>query len=114
MMLEAAKYSAMERLRDGGTVEIRALTPEEEPGLLAAIDRTSSLSMYRRFVGAKREFSEKERAFFVNVDFVSHVAEVRLVICDLSASPYLDHAGSAQTSVADADWAISDRQRCEP
>ncbi len=76
--------------------------------------RTSSLSMYRRFVGAKREFSEKERAFFVNVDFVSHVAEVRLVICDLSASPYLDHAGSAQTSVADADWAISDRQRCEP
>ncbi len=29
MMLEAAKYSAMERLRDGGTVEIRALTPEE-------------------------------------------------------------------------------------
>ena len=26
--------------------------------------------MYRRFFGAKREFSEKERTFFVNVDFV--------------------------------------------
>jgi GNAT superfamily N-acetyltransferase len=73
-MLEAAKYSAMERLRNGRTAEIRALTPEDKLGLLAAIDRTSSLSMYRRFFGAKREFSEKERAFFLNIDFVNHVA----------------------------------------
>ena len=35
--------------------------------------------MYRRFFGAKREFSEKERAFFVNVDFVNHVALVAVV-----------------------------------
>lgn len=78
-MLEAAKYSAMERLRDGRTVEIRALTPEDKPGLLTAIDHTSSQSMYRRFFGAKREFSEKERAFFLNVDFVNHVALVAVV-----------------------------------
>jgi GNAT superfamily N-acetyltransferase len=78
-MLEAAKYSAIERLRDGRVVEIRALVPEDRPGLLAAIDRTSSRSMYRRFFGAKREFSEEERAFFLNVDFVSHVALVAVV-----------------------------------
>ena len=78
-MLEAAKYSAMERLRDRRMVEIRALTPEDETGLLAAIDHTSSQSMYRRFFGAKREFSEKERAFFLNVDFVNHVALVAVV-----------------------------------
>ena len=78
-MLEAAKYSAIERLRDGRMVKIRALTPEDKPGLLAAIDRTSSQSMYRRFFGAKREFSEKERAFFLDVDFVSHVALVAVV-----------------------------------
>jgi GNAT superfamily N-acetyltransferase len=78
-MLEAARYSAMERLRDGRMVEIRALTPDDKPGLLAAIDRTGSQSMYRRFFGAKREFSEKERTFFLNVDFVSHVALVAVV-----------------------------------
>ena len=78
-MLEAAKYSAMERLRDGRMAEIRALTPEDESGLLAAIDHASSQSMYRRFFGAKREFSEKERAFFLNVDFVGHVALVAVV-----------------------------------
>jgi hypothetical protein len=78
-MLETARYSAMERLRDGRMAEIRALTPEDESGLLAAIDHTSSQSMYRRFFGAKREFSEKERAFFLNVDFVGHVALVAVV-----------------------------------
>ncbi len=78
-MLEAAKYSAMERLRDGRIAEIRALTPEDESGLLAAIDHTSSQSMYRRFFGAKREFSEKERAFFLNIDFIAHVALVAVV-----------------------------------
>jgi len=32
--------------------------------------------MYRRFMGAKRHFSEQERAFFINVDFVNHIALV--------------------------------------
>ncbi len=77
-MLEAAKYSAMERLRDGRMAEIRALSPEDERGMLAAVDHTSSQSMYRRFFGAKREFSEKERAFFLKVDFVALVAVVKV------------------------------------
>jgi hypothetical protein len=32
-----------------------------------------------RFFGAKRDFSEKEIEFFVNVDFVNHVALVATV-----------------------------------
>jgi len=78
-MLEPAKYSAIDRLRDGRSVEIRALTPRDEVGLLAAIERTSAQSLYRRFFGAKRDFSEKERAFFLNVDFINHVALVAVV-----------------------------------
>jgi GNAT superfamily N-acetyltransferase len=78
-MLESAKYSAIDRLRDGRRVEIRALTPDDEVRLLAAIERTSAQSLYRRFFGAKRDFSEKERAFFLNVDFINHVALVAVV-----------------------------------
>jgi GNAT superfamily N-acetyltransferase len=78
-MLEAAKYSAIESLRDGRRVEIRALTPEDQVGLLAAIDRTSARSLYRRFFGAKRDFSDKEVAFFLNIDFADHVALVAVV-----------------------------------
>ncbi|MFZ1952172.1 MAG: GNAT family N-acetyltransferase [Pseudolabrys sp.] len=79
MKLEPAKYSAIDRLRDGRRVEIRALRPDDEVGLLAAIERTSAQSLYRRFFGAKRDFSEKERAFFLNVDFINHVALVAVV-----------------------------------
>ena len=77
--MEAAKYSAVEALRDGRPVEIRALRPDDQAELLAAVDRSSAKSRYRRFFGAKRYFSDKEIAYFVNIDFVNHVALVAVV-----------------------------------
>lgn len=75
-MLNAAKYSATERLRDGRSIEIRALRPQDQADLITAVGRISAQSMYRRFFGAKRYFSDKEVDFFVNVDFINHVALV--------------------------------------
>jgi GNAT superfamily N-acetyltransferase len=75
-MVDAARYSATERLRDGRTVEIRAQRPTDKTDLLAAVDRIGTQSRYRRFFGAKREFSDKEVAFFLDIDFVNHVALV--------------------------------------
>jgi RimJ/RimL family protein N-acetyltransferase len=77
--LEAAKYLAAETLRDGRPVEIRALRPDDQAELLAAVERSSAKSRYRRFFGAKRYFSDKEIDFFVNIDFVNHVALVAVV-----------------------------------
>ena len=85
-MLEAARYSAMDQLRDGRRAEIRSLRPEDEGDFLAAVDRTSAQSLYRRFFGAKRDFSEKERAFFLNVDFTNHVALVAVVEAESRAA----------------------------
>jgi hypothetical protein len=67
-MTDAAKHSAMEQLRDGRQIEIRALKPTDEKDMLAAVDRTSAQSLYRRFFGAKRHFSESEKAFFLDVE----------------------------------------------
>jgi GNAT superfamily N-acetyltransferase len=78
-VLEAAKYSVVERLRNGRQVEIRALQPADQPEFLAAVARISDQSLYRRFFGLRRSFSEKEVGFFLNVDFVSHVALVAVV-----------------------------------
>ena len=72
-MLDAARYLAVEAMRDGRKLEIRALRPQDRTDLRAAVDRTSAQSLYRRFFGAKRSFSDKEVAFFVNVDFANHV-----------------------------------------
>jgi len=78
-MLHAAKYSAIEVLRTGRRVEIRALRPEDRSDLLAAVDRTSTESLYRRFFGVRRGFTEQEVDFFLNVDFANHVALVAVV-----------------------------------
>jgi len=69
----------MELLRDGRSIEIRALQPGDEAEMLAAVSRTSPQSLYRRFFGPKKGFSESEKAFFLNVDFTDHVALVATV-----------------------------------
>ena len=78
-MLKVREYSAIEALRDGCQIEIRALRPDDRADLIAAVGRTSDRSLYRRFFGLKRSFTDQEAAFFVNVDFVNHVALIALI-----------------------------------
>ncbi|OAF18638.1 GNAT family N-acetyltransferase [Bradyrhizobium neotropicale] len=78
-MQDLASYTRQEQLRDGRSVEIRALHPEDEGDMLTALDHTSAQSLQRRFFVQKRHFSENERAFFMKVDFENHVALVACV-----------------------------------
>ena len=78
-MAEATKFSAFETLRDGRSVEIRALRPDDRSGLVEAVGRSSAESLHRRFLAVRRSFTEREVAFFSNIDFVNHVALVAVV-----------------------------------
>ena len=78
-MVEASKYAVVEELRNGRRVEIRALRPDDRADLLAAVGRIGAESLFRRFFAVKGVFSEKEIAFFLNVDFTSQVALVAVV-----------------------------------
>ena len=108
-MLDAANYSSTDSLRDGRAIEIRALRPTDQADLLAAVDRIGSQSMYRRFMGAKRHFSEKERVFFVNVNFTDHVALVAVIKEDghqtiIAGGRYIvERPGSAEVAFAVID-----------
>jgi GNAT superfamily N-acetyltransferase len=77
-VLEAAKYSAIDLLRNGRRIEIRALRPDDRSELVAAVGRSSAQSLYRRFFGVRRHFTEQEIAFFTKVDFINHVALVAM------------------------------------
>jgi GNAT superfamily N-acetyltransferase len=77
-MSNAAQYSAIEPLRDGRQIEIRAFRPEDRPAFMAAAGEVGPRSRYLRFFTLKREFSEKEQEFFLNVDFDKHVALVAI------------------------------------
>ena len=75
-MLDPANISVSETLRNGQHVKMRSQRPPDRKDLEAAIARMSDESLYRRFFGAKRHFSEKEAEYFLNIDFVNHVALV--------------------------------------
>ena len=73
-MADASDYSAVEALRDGRRLEVRAFKPGDRAALESAVACTSAQSLYRRFFTVKRRFSEREQEFFLHVDFVGHVA----------------------------------------
>jgi len=78
-MTDAASYSRRDALRDGTPVEIRALRAEDEVEMLAALGQTSAQSRRRRFFVPKQHFSDRERDFFMEIDFEHHVALVACV-----------------------------------
>jgi GNAT superfamily N-acetyltransferase len=54
-----------------------AVRPRSAPHRRSHPDcRAADESLYRRFFGAKRHFSEKEAEHFLDIDFVNHVALV--------------------------------------
>ena len=109
-MLAAAKYSAIEALRDGRRLEIRALGPDDRADLLAAVGRTSGQSLYRRFFAVRRGLTEPEIAFFLNPDFVDHVALVAVV--EESGRPVIAGGGRyvvVQPGKAEVAFAVVDQ-----
>jgi RimJ/RimL family protein N-acetyltransferase len=78
-MVDAAHYSNVEQLRDGGRITIRALRPQDRDELVAAVSRLSPRSLYRRFFGPRRSFSKAEISYFVDIDFERHVALVATI-----------------------------------
>jgi RimJ/RimL family protein N-acetyltransferase len=75
LALEVAKYEAIETLPDGRSFRVRALRPDDRAGLLSAVSQSSAQSLHRRFF-SQRSFTENEVAYFMDVDFVGHVALV--------------------------------------
>ena len=75
-MFDPASYHVTETLRDGRKVEFRAQRPEHREALLVAFKRASEERVYHRFFAVKRTFSEQNPHFFLDIDFVRHVALV--------------------------------------
>ena len=75
-MIDAANYLAIETLRDGRTITIRAQRPDDLDGWRAALACTSAKTLYHRFFAVKREISDKEANYFLDIDFVKQVALV--------------------------------------
>jgi RimJ/RimL family protein N-acetyltransferase len=109
-MFQAAKYSVVETLRDGQRMLIRALKPEDRDDFIAAAHGLTSLSLRRRFFGEKRQFTEAEQDFFLNADFIGHVALVAIV--EEAGRPVIAGGGRyvvVKPGQAELAFAVSDK-----
>ena len=80
-VLPCCKQISIRRLRRCGTDagSKSALTPDDGSNLIAAVARTSAESLRRRFFVPKNNFTDRETDFFLNVDFINHVALVAVI-----------------------------------
>ncbi|MGD0290329.1 MAG: GNAT family N-acetyltransferase [Candidatus Binataceae bacterium] len=75
-IIDAAHYSVEEILRDGGSIHVRALRPDDRERLLEHFKGLSQQSRYYRFFGLKRSMTDAELVRLTQLDFVAHVGLV--------------------------------------
>ena len=63
-------------LRDGGSIHVRAIQPDDRQRLVDHFQHLSAQSVYFRFFGAKRRLTDAELDRFTRLDFDAHVALV--------------------------------------
>lgn len=73
---DAREYSAEEVLRDGGSIHIRSIRPDDKGRLRDHFGRLSERSVYFRFFGFKRRLTDDDLKRFTELDFMRHVGLV--------------------------------------
>jgi GNAT superfamily N-acetyltransferase len=76
---DIAHYSVTERLRDGRTVTIRAIHPDDKGRMADALREVSPESLYRRTFSAKRDLGDDDLKQLTEVDFENVVALVAIM-----------------------------------
>jgi len=70
----AREDGALVRLRDGASIRIRPIEPDDKPHVLQAFGRLGEGSRYRRFLTYKKELSVAELVSLTEVDHHDHEA----------------------------------------
>ncbi len=76
----AREFSADAVLRDGGSIHLRAIRPDDKQRLVDHFNHLSARSVYFRFFASKLRLTDAELARFTEVDFVNHVALVATLL----------------------------------
>lgn len=80
--MELSDYQANETLKDGRTMYIRAIRPDDKAMLIDGFSHLSDESVQMRFFAAKDEISDNELMFYTEVDYVNHFALVAFIKAD--------------------------------
>ena len=81
-MIDARKYRVDDKLKDGTSVTIRAIRPDDKDRIAEAFKNLESESIYSRFFRHKKELSDKDLKTITEVDFENTVALVITIPAD--------------------------------
>ena len=80
--IEPSRYAIDELLRDGRSIHVRAIRPDDKARLLEHFERLSARSVYYRFFNAKRRLNDEELRRFTELDFNTSVGLVATLLED--------------------------------
>ncbi len=80
MPIDASTYDTVEVLKDGGSIRVRAIRPDDKSRLLEHFQGLSKRSVYFRFFNAKKRLTDDELKRFTEPDFQQHVGLVATLI----------------------------------
>ncbi len=103
-----AARTARIKLRDGTSVLIRPIVPEDAPRLAQGMQELSPHSRYLRFLRPVDRLSSAELRYLTNVDFVNHFAWVAFTTPDLHGIGVARYA-LVEPGVAEAAVVVLDR-----
>ncbi|MFI6905133.1 GNAT family N-acetyltransferase [Nonomuraea sp. NPDC050394] len=95
-----AHWEADVVLADGGTAHVRPIRPADADRLLAFYSRLSDESIYFRFFGPRPKLSDKEVAWFTNVDYTNRVALIATIGMEMVAVIRYDRVSATEGEVA--------------
>jgi hypothetical protein len=72
----AHHYATEARLRDGSSIQLCAMRPDDKLRLLDLFARLSARSVYCRFFQTKQPLTDEERKYFTELDYVYNMALV--------------------------------------
>ncbi len=79
-ILDPRHYESTEVLRDGGSIRVRAIRPDDKERLAEHFRSLSPASVYMRFMGLKKRLSDEEFELFTELDFEDDVGLVATLL----------------------------------
>jgi RimJ/RimL family protein N-acetyltransferase len=110
-MIDAREYEAVETLKDGRSVIVRAIRPEDKHTVLQGLSLFSSDSMYKRFHGTKTGLSDQEVSFYTEIDYLHHVALLAVLKHNdqaIGGGRFISHDETLPPRIAEMSFAVAD------
>ena len=113
-MIDPKSYEAAETLRNGQTVSIRAIRPDDKTLLVEDFPEMDQRSLYMRFFKTKNSISDAELKYFTEVDFIDHVALVVVIDLDgkakiIGGGRYIAYDHPSKIRSAEVAFMVLDR-----